>query len=41
MRALKYSGEEWLGDIPENCIAVGVPARVVRHGIRWEEKFQR
>ncbi|MHB0704740.1 acyltransferase [Roseomonas mucosa] len=29
------------GDIPENCIAVGVPARVVRHGIRWEEKFQR
>ncbi|MBO1075803.1 acyltransferase [Roseomonas marmotae] len=27
------------GEIPAKCIAVGVPARVVRKNIRWEEKF--
>jgi acetyltransferase-like isoleucine patch superfamily enzyme len=29
------------GTIPPKCIAVGVPARVVRENIRWEEKFPR
>lgn len=25
-----------IGRTPENCVAVGVPARAVRHGIKWE-----
>lgn len=25
------------GSVPENCIVVGVPGRVVRRGIRWEK----
>ena len=30
-----------VGHIPGKCIAVGVPAKVVRQNIRWEEKFRR
>ncbi len=29
------------GHVPGKCIAVGVPARVVRRNIRWDEKFPR
>jgi acetyltransferase-like isoleucine patch superfamily enzyme len=28
-----------IGELPENCVAVGMPARAVRQNIRWAEKF--
>jgi acetyltransferase-like isoleucine patch superfamily enzyme len=29
------------GAIPENCVAAGVPARVIRRGVTWERKLLR
>jgi acetyltransferase-like isoleucine patch superfamily enzyme len=28
------------GAIPENCIAVGVPAKVIRHNVSWDRKLE-
>lgn len=28
-------------DIPENCIAAGMPAKIVRQNVKWERHFQK